>query len=83
MTAIYETPLPDVDPEREAIRRAIEKAEAHGPFADRNHVFGVLAEEMAEVLDEIRGDGVGFEAELYDLVGAALKAIRQVRRGAL
>lgn len=77
MTALYETPVPD------PIAQAIARAESRGPFADPNHVYGVLAEEMAELLDEVRCDGVGLRQELLDVAGAALKAVRQIDRGAL
>lgn len=62
---------------------AVKKAEAHGPFADPNHLYGALAEEVAEVFDEVRGDRVGLEQELWDVIGVCMKAIRQIEKGTL
>jgi len=78
VTALYETPVPD------PIAQAIARAETRGPFADPNHAFGVLVEELVEVLDEVRsGNRERLRAELLDLAGAAIKAARQCARGAL
>ena len=78
MTALYETPVPD------PIAQAIARAESRGPFADPNHAFGVLVEELVEVLEEVRsGDRELLRAELLDIAGAALKAVRQIDRGEL
>lgn len=62
---------------------AVKKAESHGPFADANHLYGVLIEEVAEVFDEVRGDRAGLKQELWDVVGVCLKAIRQIEKGTL
>ena len=62
---------------------AVRKAENHGPFADANHLYGALIEEVAEVFDEVRGDRAGLEQELGEVVGVCLKAIRQIEKGTL
>ncbi len=77
MTALYETVVPN------RLDLAVKKAEAHGPFADPNHLYGALAEEVAEVFDEVRGDRVGLEQELWDVIGVCMKAIRQIEKGTL
>lgn len=66
------------------MRPALAKAKAHGPFADLNHVYGVLAEEMAELLDEARRrHAPRARQELIDIAAAALKAVEQIEDGKL
>jgi len=77
VTAIYETVVPS------RLDLAVKRAEAHGLFVDANHLYGVLAEEVAEVFDEVRGDRTGLEQELWDVIGACMKAIRQIEKGTL
>lgn len=58
------------------IEVAVRKAQSRPAFADLNHVYGVLAEEMAELLDEVRRNHAPrARLELYDIAGATLKAI--------
>ena len=63
---------------------AFRRAEAHGRFADLNHVLGVLVEELDEFKDEVRRNHpTRARLELIDIVGASLKAIRQIHDGEL
>lgn len=48
----------------------------HPLHVDANHTFGVIAEEMAELLDEIRGDHAANQRlELIDIATAALRGV--------
>lgn len=63
------------------IARAVERAEAHVPFVDLNHAYGVLAEEMSEFLDEVRRNhGARARLELLDIIGPAIKAVKAIER---
>lgn len=58
---------------------AVARADAHGPFADLNHAYGVLAEEMHEFLEEVRRNhDARARLELIDIAAAAIKAVRQI-----
>lgn len=63
---------------------AIERARAHGRFADGNHVVGVIFEEFHEFAHEVhlKNPG-GMRRELIDIAGACLKAIGQMDGGDL
>lgn len=81
-----ETRLAELDLFRFAeVAAAVRKAEAHGAFTDLNHVFGVLYEELViEFASEVhRNHSARARLELYDIAGAAIKAIAQIERNDL
>ena len=66
----------------EEVAASVAKAESRKPFADLNHVLGVLYEEvMLEFAKEVHANNPAkARLELYDIVGAAIKAIKAIER---
>lgn len=75
-----ETQMPGVDDTFAALWEEHQaKAARNKPFADLNHIDGVLAEEMREFQECVDwGDNVTAMKELLDVAAAALRAASQL-----